>query len=138
MCEIISMKLGMYITAPVSISTAYLRKTLLSVCVPQCPIVVDRQRLGRNLTVVTNIQATSIFGIPFDLQSLSLHSGNCVKRIRNKYHTVTHTTRNIDARAEKPHSSADSNESVDQDHTIHRPVAFELQKPCKRVLVITY
>jgi hypothetical protein len=53
------MKLGMYITAPEPISTAYFIDPFReSVCLYVYPFIVARQRLGKNITVATNTQAT--------------------------------------------------------------------------------
>jgi hypothetical protein len=54
MPEAIFMKLGMYIIAPEPISTAYFINISLHVYFP----TVTRQRLGKNVTAVTNTQAT--------------------------------------------------------------------------------
>jgi hypothetical protein len=52
------MKLGMYITAPESISTAYfIYPSHQSVCVYEYLPIVARQRLGRNVTAATNTHA---------------------------------------------------------------------------------
>jgi hypothetical protein len=47
-------KLGTYITAPEPISTAQLKNPSV-----KNPPIVARQRLGRNVTAVTNIHATT-------------------------------------------------------------------------------
>jgi hypothetical protein len=59
MPEPIFMKLGTYIEAPEPISTAYLKNhSHQSVFLYVYPPIVARQRLGRNVTAVTNTHAT--------------------------------------------------------------------------------
>jgi hypothetical protein len=59
MPEPIFMKLGMYIMAPEPISTAYfINPSHQSVCLYVYPLIVARQRLGKNITAETNTQVT--------------------------------------------------------------------------------
>jgi hypothetical protein len=55
MIEPVISKLVMYITAPEPISTAYFINPLhQSVCLYVYPLIVARQRLGKNVTTATN------------------------------------------------------------------------------------
>jgi hypothetical protein len=59
MPESVFMKLGMYITAPEPISTAYfINPSHSSVYLYVYPPTVARQGIGRNVTAATNIHAT--------------------------------------------------------------------------------
>jgi hypothetical protein len=58
--EPIFMKLGTHIMATEPISTAYfINPSNLSVCLYVYPLIVARQRLGRNVTAAMNTQATT-------------------------------------------------------------------------------
>jgi hypothetical protein len=53
------MKLGMYITAPERISTAYcINLSHQSVCLYVYPTIVAKQLIGKNVTAVTNTHVT--------------------------------------------------------------------------------
>jgi hypothetical protein len=59
MPEPIFMKLGMYIMAPESISTAYfINPSHQSVCLYVYLLIVARQRLGKHATMATNTHTT--------------------------------------------------------------------------------
>jgi hypothetical protein len=61
MPELVLMKLGMYIMAPELISTAYLlNPSRQSVCLYVYPLIVARQRLGRNVIAATNTRTNRI------------------------------------------------------------------------------
>jgi hypothetical protein len=85
MTEEIFMKFGMYITAPESISAANFTNPShqsVSICVSpfvakqrlgKNPLIVVRQRLGKNVTAETNTHATieEFFDASFSMRSVS-------------------------------------------------------------------
>jgi hypothetical protein len=74
MAESIFMKLGMYIMAPVPISTAYfINPSHQFVCLYVYPTLIARQRLGKSVTAATNTQATveELLDALFSVRSVS-------------------------------------------------------------------
>jgi hypothetical protein len=66
------MKLGIYVMAPESISTAYFINPSNQYVSYVIPTIVARQRLGNNVTLTTNTQATieQLLGASFPMRSV--------------------------------------------------------------------
>jgi hypothetical protein len=80
------MKLGTYIMAPETMSTAYfINPSFQSVCLYVYPLVVTRQRLCKNITVAKNTHATieELLVVPFPIRSLSYKKKNKRLVLRN-------------------------------------------------------